>query len=185
MAELKAEHPLFFNEPRNIVLGACGDGVSPFDKPTKGLSSMMCFVFNVFNLHPVIRDKYDNVQLWGIYDGKHDLHHVVHGILVEDLKVMWHGVQVWDSWEKALFNLKALPLCFLADLPGYYDMTNQKAVGSYAGCAKCLFRGVQCNALGNRVYVDKTQAVFPVPLRTHAGMMRDAARADVSQALPL
>ena len=181
---LKVEHPKFFDEPRNIILGGCGDGVSPFDKPTKELS-MMCFVFNVFNLPQQIRDKYDNLQLWGIYDGKHDLHGVVHGILVKDLEVMFQGVDVWDAWTEATFNLRAIPLFFLADLPGHFDLTNSKSVGSYAGCSKCRYIGQQCPALGNMVYVDSKQPVLPVDLRTHEGMKDDAQRADVRKALSL
>jgi hypothetical protein len=183
VAELKRKHPDFFEEPRNLLLGVCGDGVSPFESPTKAVS-MMCFVFNIFNLPQKVRDKYENLQLWGIFEGKHSLHPAVHGILVGDLNALWRGVQVFDSARGGTFKLRALPLCFLADLPGLYDFVNVKAIGALSGCSKCKYQGVHCDALRCRVYVDSQQIIQPVE-RTHQGMIDDALRAVVSLALPI
>jgi hypothetical protein len=183
VAELKREDPDFFEEPRNLLLGVCGDGVSPFDKPTKALS-MMCFVFNIFNLPQIVRDQYENLQLWGVFQGKHSLHGAVHGILVEDLKVTWHGVEVFDSAREATFKLRAIPFCFIADLSGLYDFVNLKGIGALSGCSKCRYQGIHCDALRCRVYVDSQQIIQPVE-RTHKGMIADVLRAVVSMALPI
>jgi hypothetical protein len=183
MATLKELFPDFFEESRNIILGGCGDGVSPFDNPNRSLS-MMCIVFNVFNLPQELRDKYDYLNLWGVYDGLHYKHCVMHRVLVEDLQIMWRGVKVWDSWTKEVFTLRATPLTLLADHPGKGDLTNQNGVGSLAGCYTCEFRGVHCPPLGAMVYHDSQQA-FPQALRTHDGMLASAAEAQVCKACPL
>jgi hypothetical protein len=55
MAKKMAAYPDFFNEPRNIMLSFCVDGVNPWKK--KRFASFLVLVFSVLHLPPDIRMK--------------------------------------------------------------------------------------------------------------------------------
>lgn len=188
MRAFKEAYPVFRNDPRNVILGGCGDGVSPFDKATKNIS-MMCFVFTVFNLPQQIRDKYDNLLVWGIYSGLHHKHVQVHKFLTEDLKFVSKGFSVYDPIANETFQCQAKPLVLIADTPGYGDFSQQKGVGASAGCYKCTLRGVHCPALSHQIYADKlqgaAQAGMPVELRTHDSLVTQRGQLEVSTHPPL
>jgi hypothetical protein len=64
---LKDKYPEFFAEPRNILMGACVDGVNPFSMMV--IRSMLCLVFVWYNLPTHLRGTYENMEVWGIVDG--------------------------------------------------------------------------------------------------------------------
>ena len=181
MRAYKAAYPALVEDSRNLILGGCGDGVAPFDKATKNFS-MMCYVFTVFNLPPQIRGKYDNLLVWGIYEGIHNKHQQVHKFLTEDLKVVSKGIEVWDSFLNTPFTCFSKVLAITADTPGLGDISGQKGVNAKAGCYKCLWRGVACACLSHNLYAMKLQeqAGGSVDLRTHATITQQSQDLSVS-----
>lgn len=184
----KEAYPVFVEDPRNLILGGCADGVSPFDKAAKNIS-MLCFVFTVFNLPQQIRDKYPNLILWGIFSGLHMKHVEVHKFLTEDLKFVSKGFTVYDSSDGKTFQCTAKPIALIADTPGYGDFSQQKGVGASAGCYKCTMSGCHCAALSHNLYADRLQEValagMPVELRTHDSLVMQREEVEVSTHPPL
>ena len=86
----------FFQEARNLLIGLCVDGVSPFAiSPTA--FSMMCLVFQLYNIPADLRKTYENLLIWGIMEGK-GKPDLVFRVLAEDLAVLWRGVSVFDKF---------------------------------------------------------------------------------------
>ena len=173
----KESYPELVADSRNLILGGCADGVSPFDKATKNLS-MMCMVFTLFNLPPHLRDKYANLLVWGIYEGLHFKHYHMHKFLAEDLKFVSKGFQVFDSFREQSFKCYVKLLAFTADTPGLGDLSQQKGVGAHAGCYKCAILGCACACLKKQLYDlaiegEDAGAQIPSTLRTHASIMAD------------
>jgi hypothetical protein len=168
MRAYREAYPALAEDSRHLILGGCGDGVSPFDKATKNIS-MMCYVFTIFNLPQQIRDKYANLLVWGAYQGIHSKHQMVHKILTEDLKFVSKGFMVWDSFLGEEFKCIVKVLAFTADTPGLGDLSGQKGVGSKAGCYKCHLVGVPCACLKKPLYAKHLQPedADSLSLRTH------------------
>jgi hypothetical protein len=182
MRAYKAAYPALVKDSRNLILGGCGDGVAPFDKATKNLS-IMCYVFTVFNLPPHIRSKYDNLLVWGGYQGIHNKHQQVHKILTEDLKVVSKGIDVWDSFQGKPFRCITKVLAFTADTPGLGDLSGQKGVAAKSGCYKCRLVGVFCVCLDKHLYANKLQEAAGgsvEDLRTHATITKQSQDLSVS-----
>jgi len=178
MRVYKESYPELATDSRNLVLGGCGDGVSPFDKARKSLS-MMCFVFTVFNLPQQIRDKYDNLLVWGIFEGIHNKHVHVHKFLAEDLKHVSHGIDVFDSFQEKSFKCVTKVLTLTADQPGLGELSQQKGVTAKAGCYKCSLLGTMCSCLKKNLYALKLQgeaggARAPLTRRSHASITYDS-----------
>jgi hypothetical protein len=178
MRLFKESYPALAADSRNIILGGCADGVSPFDKATKNLS-MLCMVFTVFNLPPQFRDKYPNLLVWGMYEGLHNKHVHMHKFLAEDLKFVSKGFKCYDSFKKKDFTCYAKVLAFTADTPGLGDLSQQKGVGSKAGCYKCVLLGRTCVCLSKPLYTlendnEGVGAQIPSMLRTHASIKADS-----------
>jgi len=152
----KRDHRRFFEDARNLLLGMCADGVSPF-KVSKTAYSMLCCVFQLYNLPSDLRKKYENLLIWGIMEGKlrADLVFVV---MVEDMSELWRGVGVWDSFEEETFCLRAMLVNMLHDYPGFTQTSKQSAHGAFAGCVECDIEGAHVNALGTRIYARRLQA---------------------------
>jgi hypothetical protein len=184
----KASYPELVQESRNLILGGCGDGVSPFDKATKNIS-MNCLVFTVFNLPAQIRSKYANLLVWGIYEGLHSKHVHMHQFLVEDLKFVSKGFVVYDSFMQQDFTCCAKVLAFTADIPGQGDLSQQKGVAAGKGCYKCALVGCQCACLKKNLYALKLQgddvnSQADLTPRTHASITADSDSIEVSTHTP-
>ena len=181
MEELKQQHPEFFMEARNLLLGFCADGVSPFDKTRSGEKSlsMMCIVFQVFNLPPQVRQKYEHLMIWGISEGCKPVSHLVMDILASELLSLWNeGVRVWDAFKNNYLQLKVMMLEFSHDYPGYGEVARQMGVGAKAGCYKCTLEGMHSRPLGSRMYAHRLQ-YSEVEARTHQSILREAKRVEV------
>ena len=64
--------------------------------------------------------------------------------LIDDLKRLWfEGVQVWDQHRREYFNLHAMLLCTIHDLPALYSVSGQSKAGG-KGCPQCLYGTESC-----------------------------------------
>jgi hypothetical protein len=157
--------------------------VVPFEKASKQFS-MLCIVFTVFNMPPQLRDKYDNLLVWGIFSGIHNKHVQVHNYITEDLKVVSKGFTVYDPIVDGTFQCTAKLLALIADSPGYGDFSQQKGIGATCGCYKCTMCGTWCDALKHNLYADKLQGValagLPLELRTHDSLVQQREELEVS-----
>jgi hypothetical protein len=105
------------NDPRNVWLSACIDGVNPHNQGTT--RSMMCVVMSCYNYAPAVRGNYSHLDVWGIYDGKPKNAELVFDVLVDDLEYMWkHGATVWDGNTEEYVKIHAMLVNLLHDYPG-------------------------------------------------------------------
>mmetsp|Transcript_30678 Transcript_30678/g.42480 ORF Transcript_30678/g.42480 Transcript_30678/m.42480 type:complete len:117 (+) Transcript_30678:370-720(+) len=71
-----------FEEPRNVILGACSDGVKKFGLNSE---SMSVTVLSIFNLPSLIWRKFENLVVYGIQESKPSNYQLALGVLVDDL----------------------------------------------------------------------------------------------------
>jgi hypothetical protein len=115
------KYPNFFAEPRNLVLGVCGDGVVPFEKACR--ISFHFIVLCVYNYPPEIRMKRENLILYGVAERKPVSSHIVYKVFVEELLQLWAGVPCWDVQQDKQFWVRALLMMGIFDWPGNMDAT--------------------------------------------------------------
>lgn len=134
----------------------CADGVSPF-KISKTNFSMLCIVFQLYNLPADLRKTYENLLIWGIMEGKGKAD-LVFLILVEDLALLWKGVGVYDTFEEESFVARGMLMHMLHDYPGFTSTALQSAVGAISGCVRCDIEGVNLGSLSKTVYAHRLQS---------------------------
>jgi hypothetical protein len=132
--------PRFAEEPRNVRLGLCTDGFTPF---TFGAASYSCWpVFLVpYNLPPAMCMKKENIFLTLIVPGpQHPGKNldVYMEPLYDDLKLLWNeGVRVYDRSVRDTFTLKACYFYSVHDLPALGMVSGHSTHGKFA-CPVCL-----------------------------------------------
>jgi hypothetical protein len=132
--------PRFAEEPRNVRLGLCTDGFTPF---TFGAASYSCWpVFLVpYNLPPAMCMKKENIFLTLIVHGpQHPGKNldVYMEPLYDDLKLLWNeGVRVYDRSVRDTFTLKACYFYSVHDLPALGMVSGHSTHGKFA-CPVCL-----------------------------------------------
>jgi hypothetical protein len=134
----------------------CSDGVSPF-KISKTNFSMLCIVFQLYNLPADLRKTYEHLSIWGISEGKYKPE-LVYLILVEDLELLWKGVGVYDTYRDELVLMRGMAMNISHDYPGFASTSLQSAHGAFSACAGCTIEGVTSEALGTRVYAGRLQS---------------------------
>jgi hypothetical protein len=138
----KLDQPQFFEEPRNITLMFCADGVNPWKKE-RSASFLVCVFVNM-NLPPDMRMKHEHLILLGITDCKPGNSQMVYQMIVDELQELWGGVPCWDSSSPGdgTFKLRAMMLLGLMDFPGLVDASLQVDEGSFGACPKCPLQGI-------------------------------------------
>ncbi|XP_048604901.1 uncharacterized protein LOC125582315 [Brassica napus] len=139
-AQVNNKWPEFASEARNLRLGLSTDGMNPFSIQNTKYSTWPVLLVN-YNLPPTLCMKAENVMLTMLIPGPTAPSNNIDVYLeplVEDLQELWsEGIQVYDSFLKEKFTLKAMLLWTISDYP---------ALGSLAGCK---VKGKQaCNVCG-------------------------------------
>ncbi|XP_026420318.1 uncharacterized protein LOC113316323 [Papaver somniferum] len=143
---IDTKYPEFASDPRNLRLGLAADGFNPFGDLSAAHSCWPVMLV-VYNLPPQLCMQGDNIILSMLIPGKkqpgNDID-VYLQPLIDDLFELWEkGVQVYDSFTKTDFNLKALLMWTINDFPAYGNLSGC----TYKGKAACPLCGE--NTLSN------------------------------------
>jgi hypothetical protein len=134
--------PSFRLDPRNMRFGLALDGVNPF-KHNNTQHSTWPILMLIYNLPLFLVTKLFFIQLCILISGKDPP--TPEGLdvfikpLVEELQLLWRGVQAQDFSKppgERLFNLCGILLWTISDYPGYGLILGLCTHG-YRGCAVC------------------------------------------------
>jgi Transposase family tnp2 len=129
----------FGTEPRNLRLGLCTDGMNPYGNMSSR-HSLWSVLMCVYNLPPwlCMKRKYLMMPLL-ISDPRqpgNDID-VYLTLLIEDLQKLWkEGVEVYDSYLKEYFPLRAIVVCTVNDYIALANLSGYKNKGAKA-CVIC------------------------------------------------
>ena len=138
--QINNKWPEFAAEGRNLRLGISTDGMNPFSFQNIKYTTWPVFLVN-YNMAPTECMKADNIMLSMLIPGPTAPSNNIDVYLeplVDDLKDLWNqGIEVYDSFKKENFTLRAMLLWSITDYP---------ALGTLAGCK---VKGKQaCNVCG-------------------------------------
>lgn len=157
---INALYPEFALEERNIRLGMALDGVNPYSNQSLCHSTWPVILLN-YNLPPWLITKRFFVMLVLLIPGKESVTSenidVYLAPLLEELQVLWHGVDALDvssDSDQKNFVLKAILMWCIHDYPAYGLVSGQVTKG-YRGCTECgpNVSTRRSTALGKNVYL--------------------------------
>ncbi|XP_056856243.1 uncharacterized protein LOC130505660 [Raphanus sativus] len=123
-AQVNAKWPDFAADPRNLRLGISTDGMNPFSMQSTNHSTWPAENINVDLLIPGPTAPGNNIDVYL-------------APLIDDLKDLWaEGIEVYDSFAKENFNLRALLLWSISDYPALGTLSGCKVKGKQA-CNVC------------------------------------------------
>ncbi|KAH9801502.1 hypothetical protein KPL71_001060 [Citrus sinensis] len=131
--------PKFAQEPRNLRLALSTDEVNPHSTLSTTYSCWPVILIT-YNLPPWLCMKRKFLMLSLLISGPkqpgNDLD-VYLAPLIEDLKTLWDvGIDVYDSYRKETFNLRAVLMWTISDFPAYRNLSGCTVKGYYA-CPIC------------------------------------------------
>ncbi|XP_062118612.1 uncharacterized protein LOC133832258 [Humulus lupulus] len=130
--------PVIKKDPRNLLLGLSADGINPFSNMS---SSYSCWpvILCIYNLPPHLCMKRRFTMLTLLISGSkqpgNDID-VYFAPLIDDLKLLWDGVDCYNSFNKESFILRGLLLWTINDFPAYGNLSGCYVKG-YKGCPIC------------------------------------------------
>ncbi|XP_074321483.1 uncharacterized protein LOC141658307 [Silene latifolia] len=135
------QHPDFANDPRNVRLGLCTDGFSPFNRFGKQYSCWPVML-TPYNLPPWLCMKRQFIFLSLIISGpknpKKNLDIYLQP-LVQELKDLWkNGLLTYDVSRKQNFDMRAALLWTINDFPKIWHVIRVDYGGSKHACPYCL-----------------------------------------------
>jgi hypothetical protein len=115
--------PEFRDQPRYLRLGLGTDGVNPFGLRSSSYSIRPIVLVN-YNLPPHMAIKKGHIMLSLLILGKYKVTNmnVYLAPLVEELQILWQGVEVEDMSKlhpNRLFNVRAILMWTMHDYPGF------------------------------------------------------------------
>ena len=127
--------PTFANEARNLRLGLSTDGFNPFGNLSSTYSCWPVMLV-IYNLPPFLCMKKENIMLTLLIPGSkqpgNDIDIYLQP-LIEDLLELWNnGVNVFDSFDKEVFNLRAILIWTINDFPAYGNLSGCYTKGRLA-----------------------------------------------------
>ncbi|XP_060182571.1 uncharacterized protein LOC132612291 [Lycium barbarum] len=130
----------FANEPRNIRLGLCADGFTPFSVSVAPYSCWPVFV-TPYNLPPEMCMTSPYLFLTCIVPGPRNpksLIDVYLQPLIYELQTLWHeGVLTYDISTKQNFNMRVALMWTINDFPAYGMLSGWMTAGKLA-CPCCM-----------------------------------------------
>ena len=132
----------FASEFRNVYLGLCTDGFSPFGM--SGRQYSLCpVILTPYNLPPEMCMQREFLFLSILVPGpKHPKRalDVFLQPLIHELKMLWHhGVQTWDYSQQQNFNMRAVLMWTISDFPAYGMLSGWTTHGRLS-CPYCMDR---------------------------------------------
>ena len=130
--------PQIREDPRNLRLGLSADGINPFSNMS---SSYSCWpvILCIYNLPPWLCMKRRFTMLTLLISGPkqpgNDIDIYLEP-LIDDLKVLWSGIDCYDSFKKENFILRGVLLWTINDFPAYGNLSGCLVKG-YKGCPIC------------------------------------------------
>ncbi|KAL0558688.1 hypothetical protein IC582_003268 [Cucumis melo] len=124
---IDAKWPDFSNDPRNLRFGLATDGFNPFSNLSSRYSCWPVMLVT-YNLPPWLCMSKENIMLTLLIPGPKQPGNDIDIFLqplIDDLKLLWDGVEVYDVVSKSNFNLRAVLIWTINDFPAY---------GNLAGC---------------------------------------------------
>jgi hypothetical protein len=80
-----------------------------------------------------VRTQADNIILLGVIDGKRKPStlkgYIAH--LVDELEMLWAGLDTYDAATKEIFKMKAMLICSQHDYVGLSDIALQRGAGGW------------------------------------------------------
>ena len=137
---LNSVYPDFASNPRNVYLGLCTDGFSPFGMSGRQYSLWPVFL-TPYNLPPeMCMEKellFMSILIPGPKHPKRSLD-VFLQPLIEELKELWStGVQTYDCSTKTNFTMRAVLLWTISDFPAYGMLSGWTTHGRLS-CPYCM-----------------------------------------------
>ncbi|KAL9669472.1 hypothetical protein QQ045_007019 [Rhodiola kirilowii] len=133
-------HPDFSCELRNVRLGLCADGFSPFGMSAKSYSCWPVMV-TPYNLPPWMCMKTRYMWLTVLIPGPRNPKKRIDIYLrplIDDLLVLWNsGVHSYDAYNNQNFNMRAVLLWTVSDFPTYGMLSGWSTQGRL-GCPYCM-----------------------------------------------
>ncbi|CAM8879644.1 unnamed protein product [Rhodiola kirilowii] len=133
-------YPTFASDARNVRLGLCSDGFSPWGMSSKQYSCWPVML-TPYNFPPWMcmqtRFLWLTILIPGPSNPKKRLDIYLRP-LIEDLVHLWDvGVETYDSSRKQNFNMKAALMWTISDFPAYGMLSGWSTQGKF-GCPYCM-----------------------------------------------
>jgi len=129
----------FGDDPRNIRFALSMDGMNPYGNMSTSHSTWPVLL-SIMNLPPWLCNKRKYIMLSTLVSGPKqpgDRIDVFLQHLVEDLQLLWDGVEVRDAVVNKHFTLHAMLMTTISDNPAHRNLSGQsKRKGQ--GCSHCL-----------------------------------------------
>ena len=137
--KIDIKFPDFGDEPRNIRLGLCTDGMNPYGSMSSRHSTWPVFLC-IYNLPPwlCMKKKYLMMPLLisGPKQPGNDID-VFLAPLIEELQRLWKdGIRVWDAHKKEWVTIKVMVFCTVNDFPALGNLSGCRTKG-YKACPVC------------------------------------------------
>lgn len=146
--------PDFAKDPRNVRLGLASDGFNPFG--TMSLS---------YSMWPVVLVNYNTPPWKSMVDASFMMTLLIPGKdspgkdldvflrpLVDELNLLWEGVETYDCESKKMFNMRAALLWTINDFPAYGYLSGWSTSG-YKACPTCNEDAFSIPIRGKLAYV--------------------------------
>ncbi|GAU46507.1 hypothetical protein TSUD_285890 [Trifolium subterraneum] len=133
-------YPDFAKEPRNVRLGLCSDGFTPYTQVSGTPYSCWPIIVTPYNLPPEMCMSKSYMFLAAVIPGPSS---PTVGIdiylqpLIDDLKRLWEGVVTYDINRKQNFTMKAALMWTINDFPTYGMLSGWGTHGKLA-CPICM-----------------------------------------------
>ncbi|GKC29203.1 hypothetical protein Tco_1036497 [Tanacetum coccineum] len=140
LEEFDQIHAPFAAEPRNVRLGLCTDGFTPFGMSSTSYSCWPVIV-TPYNLPPWLCMKIPYMFLTLIIPGPHSPKKNIDVFLqplIDELYVLWKdGVDTYDAFRERNFNLKAALMWTINDFPAYGMLSGWSTHGGFLPSHDC------------------------------------------------
>ncbi|XP_013646143.2 uncharacterized protein LOC106350852 [Brassica napus] len=138
-AQINNKWPEFAAEARNLRLGISTDGMNPFSIQNTKHSTWPVLLVN-YNMAPTKCMRSENIMLTMLIPGPTAPSNNIDVYLqplIEDLHDLWtEGMEVYDSFKKESFTLRAMLMWSITDYPGLGTLAGCKVKGKQA-CNVC------------------------------------------------